>query len=146
MLFRSKVVQELKTNLKDLATYYHASAQKSARVADYQEAARLYGDYQKSFPADADVAQTSYLMAEALFEGHQYGAAAAEFEHTAYGYPRNDKSAVAGYAALVAYQKGEEGLTGAEKETWHKRATDSGIKFAQTFPEHPDSADRKSVV
>src|SRR5439155_1101314 len=43
-------------------------------------------------------------------------------------------------AALASYQKGEEGLSGAEKEAWHKRATDSGVKFAQTFPEHPDSA------
>ena len=135
-----RVAQELKTNLKDVATYYHASAQKSGRVADYQEAARLYGNYLKSFPGDADSAQTNYLLAEALFEGHQYGEAATEYEHTAYGYPRNDKSATAAYAALVAYQKGEEGLTGTDKEAWHKRATDSGLKFAQTFPEHPDSA------
>src|SRR5215469_10372826 len=135
-----RVVQELKTNLKDVATYFHASAQKSGRIADYQEAARNYRGYLNSFPGDADSAQTNYLLAEALYEGHQYGEAATEYEHTAYSYPRNDKSATAGYAALVAYQKGEEGLTGADKEAWHKRATDSGIKFAQTFPEHPDSA------
>ena len=135
-----RVVQELKTNLKDVATYFHASAQKSGRIADYQEAARNYRGYLNSFPGDADAAQTNYLLAEALYEGHQYGDAATEYEHTAYGYPRNDKSATAAYAALVAYQKGEEGLTGADKEAWHKRATDSGIKFAQTFPEHPDSA------
>src|SRR5215469_8267067 len=119
-----RVVQELKTNLKDVATYFHASAQKSGRIADYQEAARWYRDYQKSFPGDADAAQTSYLMAEALFEGHQYGEAATEYEHTAYDYPRNGRSAIAAYAALVAYQKGEEGLTGAEKAAWHKRSTD----------------------
>jgi cellulose synthase operon protein C len=135
-----RVVQELKTNLKDVATYFHASAQKSKRVADYQEAARWYRDYLQSFPGDADAAQTNYLLAEALFEGHQYSEAAAEYEHAAYDYPRNDKSATAAYAALVSYQKGEEGLSGAEKDAWHKRATDSGIKFAQTFPEHPDSA------
>ncbi|HET9765099.1 MAG TPA: tetratricopeptide repeat protein, partial [Casimicrobiaceae bacterium] len=135
-----RVVQELKTNLKDVATYFHASAQKSGRVADYQEAAHWYRDYLKSFPGDADSAQTNYLLAEALFEGHQYGEAAAEYEHAAYDYPRNEKSATAAHAALVAYQKGEEGLTGAEKEAWHRRATDSSIKFAQTFPEHPESA------
>jgi cellulose synthase operon protein C len=135
-----RVVEELKTNFKDVATYYHASAQKSGRVADYQEAARMYRDYLKSFPNAADAAQTNYLLAEALFEGHQYGEAATEYEHAAYGYPRNDKSAAAAYAALVAYQKGEEGLAGADKAAWHNRATDSGLKFAQTFPEHPDSA------
>jgi tetratricopeptide (TPR) repeat protein len=135
-----RVVQELKTNLKDVATYFHASAQKSGRVADYQEAARWYRDYLKSFPGDADSAQTNYLLAEALFEGHEYSEAATEYEHSAYGYPRNDKSATAGYAALVAYKKGEEGLSGADKDAWHRRATDSSVKFAQTFPEHPDSA------
>src|SRR4029077_10063645 len=93
-----RVVQELKTNLKDVATYFHASAQKSKRVADYQEAARWYRDYLKSFPEDADSAATDYLLAEALFESHQYADAAAEYEHTAYGYPRNDKSATAAYA------------------------------------------------
>jgi tetratricopeptide (TPR) repeat protein len=135
-----RVVQELKTNLKDVATYFHASAQKSGRVADYQEAARWYRDYLKSFPGDADSAQTNYLLAEALYEGHQYGEAATEYEHSAYDFPRNEKSATAGYAALVAYQKGEEGLKGEEKLAWHRRATDSSVKFAQTFPDHPDSA------
>src|SRR4029077_17907454 len=51
-----------------------------------------------------------------------------------------DKSATAAYAALVCYQKAEESLAGADKQAWHKRATDSGVKVAQTFPEHPDSA------
>jgi tetratricopeptide (TPR) repeat protein len=135
-----RVVQELKTNLKDVATYFHASAQKSKRVADYQEAARWYRDYLKSFPEDTDSAATDYLLAEALFESHQYADAAAEYEHTAYGYARNDKSATAAYAGLVSYQKGEEGLSGADKDAWHKRAMDAGVRFAQTFPEHPDSA------
>jgi cellulose synthase operon protein C len=135
-----RVVQELKTNLRDVATYFHASAQKSRRVADYQEAARWYRDYLKSFPGDADSASTNYLLAEALFESHQYDDAAREYARTAYGYPKNDKSATAAYAGLVSYQKGEEGLSGADKDAWHKRATDAGVKFAQTFPEHPDSA------
>ena len=54
--------------------------------------------------------QTNYLLAEALFESHQYEEAATEYEHTAYDYPKNDKSAAAAYAGLVSYQKGEEGL------------------------------------
>jgi cellulose synthase operon protein C len=135
-----RVVQELKTNLKDVATYFHASAQKSKSVADYEEAARWYRDYLKSFPGDADSAQTNYLLAETLFEGHHYAEAASEYEHTAYGYPRNDKSATAAYAALVSYNKAEEGLSGPAKDAWHARATDASVKFAQTFPEHPDSA------
>ena len=44
------VVQELKTNLKDVATYFHATAQKSKRVDDYQEAAHWYRDYLQVVP------------------------------------------------------------------------------------------------
>ena len=135
-----RVVEELKVNLKDVATYFHASAQKSGRIEDYQEAARWYRSYLKSFPEDPDSAATNYLLAEALFSSHDYADAAAEYEHTAYGYPKNDKSATAAYAALVCYQKAEESLGGADKQAWHRRATDAGVKFAQTFPEHPDSA------
>ncbi|MBV8855100.1 MAG: tetratricopeptide repeat protein, partial [Sinobacteraceae bacterium] len=134
------VVQELKTNLKDVATYFHATAQKSKKVEDYQEAAKWYRDYLKSFPDDPDSAETNYLLAETLFESHQYLDAGNEYEKTAYGYPKNAKSATAAYASLVSFQKAEESLQGAPKAELHKRSTDAGVKFAQTFPEHPDSA------
>jgi len=62
----STVVQELKTNLKDVAVYFHATAQKSKKVEDYQEAARWYRDYLKSFPDDPDSAATNYSLAEVL--------------------------------------------------------------------------------
>src|SRR6202023_4066256 len=106
--------------------FFHARVEKSKRVAAYQEAARWYRDYLKSFPEDAASAAPDYLLAEALFESHQYAEAAAEYEHTAYGYTRNDKSATAAYAGLVSYQKGEEGMGGADKDAWHKRAMDAG--------------------
>jgi cellulose synthase operon protein C len=134
------VVKELQTNLKDLATFYHAAAQKSKLPADYQQAAHWYRSYLTSFPDAPDSAGTSYLLADALFESHQYGEAATQYERTAYGYPKDAKSAAAAYAALVAYQKGEEGLTGEAKSSWHARAIDANLKFAQTFPEHPESS------
>jgi tetratricopeptide (TPR) repeat protein len=134
------VVQELKTNLKDVATYFHATAQTSKRVEDYQQAARWYRNYLDSFPDDPDSAGTNYLLAETLFESKQYTQAASEYERTAYNYPTNDKSATAAYAALVAYQKAEEQVGAAEKAGLHKRMIDSSVKFAQSFPQHPDSA------
>ena len=137
----ARVVQELKTNLKDVATYFHANAQKTKSIADYQEAARWYRDYLKSFPDDADSAQTNYLLAEALFESHQYPEAASEYEHTAYGYPKNDKSATAAYAGLVAYQKGEEGLSGADKEALaqarHRCRASSSRRPSPSIPTAP---------
>lgn len=135
-----QVVQELKINLKDVATYFHATAQKSKKTEDFTEAARWYRDYLQSFPDDPDSAATNYLLAETLFESKQYGDAATEYERTAYAYPPNAKSASAAYAALAAYQKAEEALSGAPKADLHEKASDSGVRFAQTFPEHPDSA------
>jgi cellulose synthase operon protein C len=134
------VVKELRANLQDLATYYHAAGQKSKLPADYGQAAHWYRSYLTSFPDAPDSAATNYLLADALFESHQYAEAATEYEHTAYGYPKDAKSADAGYAAMVAYQKGEEGLTADARSAWHKRAIDADIKFAQTFPEHPESS------
>ncbi|MGB8692693.1 MAG: tetratricopeptide repeat protein [Steroidobacteraceae bacterium] len=135
-----QVVSELKSNLKDLAQYYHAQAQKSKQLADYTTAAHWYRDYLASFPDDADSAETNYLLAEALFESRQYPDAASEYEHTAYAYPVGARSAAAGYAALVAYQKQEELLPAAARPAWHERATASGVHFAETFPDHPESA------
>jgi len=135
-----KVVQELKTNLNDVATYFHSTAQKSKKIEDYQEAAKWYRDYLKSFPDDPDSSSTNYLLAETLFESRQFADAATEYERTAYFYPKNDKSATAGYASLVAYKQHEERLSGTAKTEWHAKATDAGVKFAQAFPEHPDSA------
>jgi tetratricopeptide (TPR) repeat protein len=135
-----EVVAELKTNLRDLAQHFHALAQKSKRIEDYRVAARRYGEYLASFPDDPDSAQTNYLLAEVLFESHQYAEAAKEYEHSAYGYPPNAKSAEAGYAALIAYQKQEETLGTAERADWHRQAIEAGLKFAGTFPGHPESA------
>ncbi|MEJ0034548.1 MAG: tetratricopeptide repeat protein [Gammaproteobacteria bacterium] len=135
-----QVVKELKTNLKDVATYFHATAQKSKKTEDYTEAAKWYRDYLKSFPDDPDSSATNYLLAETLFESKQFADAATEYERTAYFYPKNDKSATAGYASLVAYKNEEERLGGTAKTEWHAKATDAGVKFAQAFPEHPDSA------
>ena len=135
-----QVVQELKINLLDVATYFHATAQSSHKTEDYLEAARWYRDYLHSFPDDPDSAATNYLLAETLFESHDYADAATEYEHTAYDYPKNAKSATAAYAALVAYQKEQDELGGAAQSAWHVKATAASVKFAQTFPEHPDSA------
>jgi tetratricopeptide (TPR) repeat protein len=134
-----QVVRELETNLKDVATHFHATAQKSKRAEDFQEAARWYRDYLRSFPDDPESAGTNFLLAETLFESGQFTAAAEEYERTAYVYPSNARSAAAGYAALAAYQKAEGSLTGSAQTEWHRKGTDSGIRFAQTFPEHPDS-------
>ena len=135
-----EVVAELKTNLKDLAQYFHASAQKSKRPEDYTAAAHWYRELLAMFPDDADTAENNYLLADALFESQQYADAATEYERTAYAYPAGTRSAAAGYAALVALQKQEALAAPAARAEVHSRAMESGVHFAQVFPEHPESA------
>jgi len=136
----AKVVAVLKTNLKDVAQYYHAQAQRTKDVADYQEAAKWYRSYLRSFPDDPGTAVTNYLLADTLFESKQYLDAAQEYESTAYRYGDHEKAAAAGYAAIIAYGKLEETLSGEPKATLHLKTIDSSLKFAQSFPAHPESA------
>jgi TolA-binding protein len=135
-----KVVAVLKTNLKDVAQYYHAQAQRTKNVADYQEAAKWYRSYLTSFPDDPDAAVTDFLLADTLFESKQYLDAATEYESTAYHYGNHEKAAAAGYAAVIAYGKQEETLSGDAKAAAHARNVDGALKFAQAFPAHPESA------
>jgi tetratricopeptide (TPR) repeat protein len=135
----SKVVAVLKTNLKDVAQYYHAQAQRTKDVADYQEAAKWYRSYLRSFPDDPGSAVTNYLLADTLFESKQYLDAAQEYESTAYHYGDHEKAAAAGYAAIIAYGKQEETLSGEPKAILHLKTIDSSLKFAQSFPAHPES-------
>jgi TolA-binding protein len=134
------VVAELKVNLRDVAQFYHAQAQRTKAVADYQEAAKWYRSYLTSFPDDPDSAVTNFLLADTLFESKQYLDAAQAYENTAYTYGTHEKAAEAGYAALVAYGKEEEGLTGDSKSKIHSRQVESSLRFAQAFPTHPEAA------
>ncbi len=133
------VAEHLKSNLTDLAQYYHAEAQKDGERSDYQKAANWYRKYMAYFPGEADTANTNFLLAEILFESGDYRDATAEYERTAYGYPFHEKSAEAGYAAILAYREHEKNLDGAAKREWHQAYLDSGLRFADTYPEHPES-------
>jgi tetratricopeptide (TPR) repeat protein len=135
-----QIATELKTNLTDLAAFYHAAAQTSKQAEDYGAAARWYRLQLTSFPDDADAAQVNYRLADALFEGGQFAEAVNEYERSAYAYPIGPESARAGYAALTAYARQQALLPVVEQPMWKRRSIESGVKFAQTFPEHPDSA------
>ncbi len=86
-----EVLAYLKTNLKDLATHYHAEYQSTQnageKLANYREARRWYGDYLESFPTDADSPPINYQLADLLLENKDFGEAAKQYERTAYGYP-----------------------------------------------------------
>ncbi len=79
------------------------------------------------------------MLAEVLFESSDFEQATIEYERTAYGYVDHEKSAEAGYAAILSYREHEKVLTGAEQVAWHQQYLDSGLKFADTYPQHPES-------
>ncbi|HEX5787395.1 MAG TPA: tetratricopeptide repeat protein [Woeseiaceae bacterium] len=135
----AEVSEHLKANLTDLAQYYHAAGQADGSPEDFRQAATWYKEYMVTFPEDPDTANTNFLLAETLFESGDYAQAAAEYERTSYAYPPHEHSAEAGYAALLAFQRQEERLEGEERVTWHQAWLDSGLRFADTYPDHPES-------
>lgn len=135
----TQVAAHLKSNLTDLAQYYHAEAQKNGEKSDFQEAANWYRKYLAYFPGEADSANTNFLLAEILFESEDFAAAKQEYERTAYEYDDHAKAGVAGFAAVLAYREQEKLLGGAVKDEWHNQYINSALRFANTFPEHPES-------
>src|SRR5712675_989037 len=139
-----EVLTYLKTDLKDLATHYHAEYQSSQeaneKLKNYHEALRWYGDYLNSFPKDAESPTINYRMADLLFENKDFGEAAKQYERTAYGYPANAQSAAAGYAAVYAYREQLKGVSKDSQEAVKHDTVASSIKFADTFPTHAQAA------
>jgi cellulose synthase operon protein C len=139
-----EVLAYLKTDLKDLATHYHAeyqsSQEASEKLANYHEAQRWYGDYLKSFPKDAESPTINYRLADLLFENKDFGEAAKQYERTAYEYPANAQSQAAGYAAVYAYREQLKVASKENLETIKRETVVSSLKFADTFPSHAQAA------
>ena len=130
----------VKTHLEELARHHHAAAQKSRKTDDYQEAVRWYRSYLTSFPNDPKAAQNNFLLAELLYEDRRYAEAAAEYEKSAYRYPAHEKSADAGYAALLAYAQLEKRATANDARAVQAAGVESALRFADAFPHDPRRA------
>ena len=140
-----QVLAYVKTNLKDLATHYHAEYQStqeaSEKLANYNEARRWYGEYLDSFPKDAESPTISYRLADLMLENHDFGQAAKQYERTAYGYPPNPRSAGAGYAAVYAYREQLKAAIPAQLDLVKRDTIASSLKFADAFPQHEHAAE-----
>ena len=139
-----EVLSYLKSNLKDLANYYHAQyqdpKQHEQQAANYAEATRWYRDFLSSFHTDSQAPQTNYQLADLMLENHDYAPAAHEYESTAYEYPTHAKSAAAGYAAIFAHREYLKVASAEVKDTARRGTIQSSIKFADTFPQHEQAA------
>ncbi|MEO8835126.1 MAG: tetratricopeptide repeat protein [Caldimonas sp.] len=123
----------VKKRLTELARHYHAMAQKSKSSADSQEAVRWYRELLASFPSDPAAAQNNFLLAELLFEDGRFAEATVEYEKTAYDYARHDKSAEAGYGALLAHAQLLKKAAPADQPTAQRAIVASALRFAQAF-------------
>src|SRR5438093_2865976 len=138
------VLAYLKTNLKDLATHYHAQYQNANEAdekrANYREASQWYGGYLESFPKEADSPPVNYQLADLFLENKDFGEAARQYERTAYEYAPHPQSAAAGYAAIYAYRE-QLKVAGKEQQDAVKRDTvASSLKFADAFPQDEHAA------
>ncbi|MBT8441858.1 MAG: tetratricopeptide repeat protein, partial [Gammaproteobacteria bacterium] len=134
------VIDQLKMHLTDLASYDHAKAQAEDDIEAYERAAGWYRRFIDYFPDDPDSGQRNFLLAQILYELGRYDEASAEYLRTAYDYGVHENAAEAGYAAILAAQKFEEGLTGDELVAWRAQSVEDSLRFAQTFPEHEQAA------
>ncbi|MFG6489227.1 tol-pal system YbgF family protein [Roseateles sp. BYS78W] len=124
----------VKTHLAELARHHHALAQQKKASADYQEAVHWYRLYLTSFPKSPEAAQNNFLLAELLYEDKRYAEAVPEYEKTAYQYPAHEKSADAGYTALLSYAALEKAAAPAELPALQKTSAASAQRFADAFP------------
>ncbi|HXH39470.1 MAG TPA: tetratricopeptide repeat protein [Thermoanaerobaculia bacterium] len=132
------VLAYLKTNLKDLATHYHAQYQNAneanEKLTNYREASQWYGAYLESFPKEADSSSVNYQLADLLLENKDFGEAAKQYERTAYGYAQHPQSAAAGYAAIYAYREQLKVADKKQQDAVKRDAVASSLKFADAFP------------
>jgi TolA-binding protein len=141
---RPEVLNDLKTNLTDLANHYHAMYQDKEFIeekgANFEEALHWYREFLASFPKDLDSPAVNYQMADLLLENHAFDQAALEYEKTAYEYPTHEKSSTAGYAAVYAYREYLDTVSPGDKDPVKLEVIRSSVQFAETFPEHEKAA------
>jgi len=138
------VLGYLKTNLEDLAKYYHALYQteglEEEQPENYAQALRWYREYLVSFPEDQDSPAINYQLADLLLEHEDYEDAALEYERTAYAYPEHAQSAAAGYAAIFAHREHLKVVDERDAAPALLATVESSLKFANTFPDHEQAA------
>jgi outer membrane protein assembly factor BamD (BamD/ComL family) len=129
----ASITPQLKSNIEDLARHFHAQAQRSKNVSDYDQATRWYSEFVRSFAKDERAPKMNFLLAESLFEAGRYGDAAVQYETTAYNYPPHGDSAEAGYAALLAHKRRQDQLRGGERLSYERLAIASALRFGDAF-------------
>ncbi len=136
-----QVVAQLKSHLQDVARYQHATAQATGAPADYGCRCRVLSPVPRLLPGGPGaVVQSNFLLADVLFESGllrgRDGGVRAHGVRLSRATPARPRP---GYAALVSYDKEEARLAGEQQAAWHLASIESALRFAQTFPQHPEA-------
>jgi tetratricopeptide (TPR) repeat protein len=123
----------VRKHLAELARHWHASAQKSKASADVAQAVRWYRDIVAGFPGEAETARAHFLLAELLMDDGQHAQAALANEQVAYGYAPHERSADAGYAALLAHAEIDKRAAADHKAAAQRAGVASALRFADAF-------------
>jgi len=130
----------IKTNLHDLANHYHALYQnprfKKQQQANFEEATHWYRVFLESFPQDGKAPKINFQLAALLLQHKDYRNAALQYERTSYDYPAHDKSADAGFSAVVAYREFLKVAPPAQSGAIKRDIIRSSLKFAEFYPKH----------
>ncbi len=141
----AKVLTALRGHLGDLSAHFYAAGQRSddgeaassdADRASFVTAAGYYRRILEVYPSDPDVAEMNFMLGESLFNGGKPLDAAREYERAAYDYPRHERSAEAGHAAVLAYQRHTDEQPAAQRGAALDLAIAGALRFADAFPGH----------
>jgi cellulose synthase operon protein C len=140
-----EVLTALRGHLGDLAAHFYASGQRLEEVDDVEgasgidsflTAADYYRRIMQVYPQDAGVAEMNFMLGESLLNGQRPLDAAREYERTAYDYPAHERSAEAGYAAVLAFRAHVDAQPAAERAAALDVAIEGAKRFAGGFPTH----------
>src|SRR5262249_11941800 len=133
-----EVLSYLKSDLRDLASYYHALYQdaehKDEKPASFGEAVHWYRAYLASFSKDEGTPAINHRLADLLLEHEDFGDAAREYERTAYEYPDHPEAAAAGYAAIYAHREDQKRAGEDRQLEIRRQAVDSTLRFVARYP------------
>ncbi|MGQ0619108.1 MAG: tetratricopeptide repeat protein [Panacagrimonas sp.] len=135
-----EVMTALRGHFEDLARLNHVAAQadKVARRDSFIVAAKWYQRVIDLYPKDPKIAEINFLLGDALLDGGRTMEAAQQYADTAYKYAPHPKSGEAALASFQSYEKHAREVPAAERPVALRLAVDSGIKMADTFPQHSE--------
>lgn len=132
---RGPLLKQVRDYIQELASYHHARAQTTKQAGEYAAAEEWYRLFLKAYPQDPQAVEMNFLLAESLYESGRNVEAVQEYERVAYERPSNPRGAEAAYAAILAYEKQQAGLSGEPLAAAQRRTLAALQRYAEAYPQ-----------